>query len=115
MAMPDEFQIQVKIADKYYPLICKRSEEYIIRKAASNVNDKLFKYNSAYSKANFEEKDLLALVAFHVSLDILTVKKNEDIAPLFDKIEQLNKELEKCLSMEKGEERRENSTPVLNS
>jgi cell division protein ZapA len=98
MAMPDEFQIQLKIADKYYPLICKRSEEGIIRKAASNVNDRLFKYNSAYSEANFDAKDLLALVAFHISLDNLTVKKNEDIVPLFDKIEQLNKELEDYLS-----------------
>jgi cell division protein ZapA len=97
--MSDEFQIQLKIADKYYPLNCRRSEEGIIRKAASNVNDKLLKYSTAYSKANFEMKDLLALVAFHISLENLTVKKNEDLFPLFDKLDQLNKELEEYLSI----------------
>jgi cell division protein ZapA len=99
--MPDEFQIQLKIADKYYPLECKRSEEGIIRKAASNVNNKLRKYEAAYLDANFEPKDLLALVAFHISLDNLTAKRNEDITPLFDIIGQLNKELETCLQENK--------------
>jgi cell division protein ZapA len=100
----DAFQIQLKIADKYYPLKCNRSEEGIIRKAASNVNDKLLKYNSAYEKANFEKKDLLALVAFHISLENLTAKKIEDISPLFDKIEQLNKEVEEYLSQTENRE-----------
>lgn len=96
--MSDEFQIQLKIADKYYPLNCKRSEEGIIRKAASYINDKLLKYSSFYSRADFEMKDLLALVAFHVSLENLTTQKNEDLSPFFNKVEQLNKELEEYLS-----------------
>jgi cell division protein ZapA len=94
----DKFKIQLKIADKYYPLSCKRSEEGVIRKAASAVNDKLLKYSSAYSKANFEMKDLLALVAYHISLENLTVQNKEDVSPLFNRIEQLNKELEEYLS-----------------
>jgi cell division protein ZapA len=97
----DEFQIQLKIADKYYPLTCKRSEEGLIRQAATNINTKLVKYSSAYSKAKFELKDLLALVAFHVSLENLTTQKSEDLSPLFDRIEQLNKELETYLSSNK--------------
>jgi cell division protein ZapA len=96
--MPDEFQIQLNIADKYYPLNCRRSEEGIIRKAASYVNDKMVKYGSFYSTAGFEMKDLLALVAFHISLDNLTIQRNEDLSPLFDKVEKLNKELEEYLS-----------------
>jgi cell division protein ZapA len=100
--MPDEFQIQLKIADKYYPLNCKRSEERIVRKAASNVNDRLLKYETDYKGTGFEPKeDLLALIAFHISLDNLTIKKNEDITPLFDKIGQLSKELEIYLSENK--------------
>ena len=98
--MNDEFQkpIQLKIADKYYPLKCKRSEEGVIRKAASNINNKLLKYSSAYSRVDFETKDLLALVAFHVSYENLTFQNKEDMSPLFDRIEQLNKELEEYLS-----------------
>jgi cell division protein ZapA len=96
--MSDKFQIQLNIADEYYPLICKRSEEEMVRKAATRINRKLSKYHSVYSETNLETKDLLALIAFHLSLDDLTVKKKEDITPLFDKIAQLNKELEDYLS-----------------
>jgi cell division protein ZapA len=95
----DEFQIQLKIADKHYPLNCKRSEEGIIRKAASYINDKLLpRYRSFYSEANFEMKDLLALIAFQISLENLSAKKNEDLSPLFNKVEQLSNELEEYLS-----------------
>jgi cell division protein ZapA len=101
MGESDEFQIQLKIADKYYPLNCKRSEEGLIRQAASNINNKLVKYSSAYSKAKFEMKDLLALVAFHISMENLTIQKNEDLSPLFERVERLDKELEAYLSSEK--------------
>jgi cell division protein ZapA len=95
----DEFQIQLKIADQYYPLNCKRSEEGIIRKAASYINEKLLpEYRSFYSKADLDMKDFLAFVAFQVSLENLCVQKNEDLSPLFNKVAQLNKELEEYLS-----------------
>jgi hypothetical protein len=100
--MPDKFQIQLKVADKYYPLECKRNvEERILRRAASKVNNYLPKYEKEYAKEDYEQKDLLALVALHISLENLTIKKNEDITPLFNKIGQLNKELETCLSENK--------------
>jgi cell division protein ZapA (FtsZ GTPase activity inhibitor) len=94
----DEFPIQLKIAGKHYRLNCNRSEEGIIRKAASYVNNLLPKYRSFYSGDNFEMKDMLAFVAFHVSLENLSAQKKEDLSPLFDKLEQLNKELEDYLS-----------------
>jgi cell division protein ZapA len=95
----DFFKIQLKIIDKYYPYICKRSEEGSVRKAATNLTEKYLRYSSYYSKANFERNDLLTLAGFHFSLEVLENEKKEDLSPLFDKIEQLNKELEDFLSI----------------
>jgi len=95
--MDENFKIQLKLANKYYPYICKRSEEGIIRKAATNLNTKILKYSSYYSKANFELNDLLTLVGFHFSLEALGNENREDMSPLFDKIDELNKELEEYI------------------
>lgn len=95
--MDENFKIQLKIANKYYPYICKRSEEGKLRKAATNLNDKILKYSSYYSQANFESNDLLALAGFHFSLETLEKGNREDMSPLFGKIEVLNKELEEYI------------------
>ena len=97
--MSDEFKIQLKIAGKTFPFRCKRSEEEIIRKAARNINDMILQYSTAFPGAELELKDLLAMVAFHFSLENLKKKNTEDISPLFDKIEGLNLELEEYFKL----------------
>lgn len=96
--MDDNFKIQLKLANKYYPYNCKRSEEGKIRRAATNLNNRILKYSSYYSNANFELSDLLTLAGFQFSLEVLEKEQKEDISPLFNKIEQLNKELEEYLN-----------------
>ncbi|MDR2844193.1 MAG: cell division protein ZapA [Candidatus Symbiothrix sp.] len=90
----DFFKIQLKLVDKHFPYTCKRSEEANLRKAATNLTDKYMEYSSYYSQADFEQKDLLKLVGFHFSLELLEDNQKEDMSPLVNKIEQLNKELE---------------------
>lgn len=92
--MDENFKIQLKLGSKYYPYVCKRSEEGKVRKAATNLNNRIFKYSSYYSNANFELDDLLTLAGFQFSLEVLEKEQKEDLSPLLDKIEQLNKELE---------------------
>lgn len=97
--MTDEFKIQLKVADKYYPLTCKRGkEEELIRKAARNINDKILKWSSTYPEAKLSIKDLLVMAALEISLDSVTAQRNEDVIPLFDKIELLNEELKEYLT-----------------
>ncbi|GHS99447.1 hypothetical protein FACS189421_09930 [Bacteroidia bacterium] len=93
----DFFKIQLKLVDKYYPYICKRSEEGSVRKAATNLTEKYLRYSSYYSKANFEKNDLLTLVGFHFSLGTLENEKREDMSPVFNKIEQLTEKLEEYI------------------
>jgi cell division protein ZapA len=92
----EDFKIRLELANnKYYPYRCKRSEEGIVRKAATKLRNKFLDYNSYYSRANFDASDILTLVGFHFSCELL---KNETSGSLlFDKIEQLNKELEEYI------------------
>ena len=90
--------IQLKIVDKHFPYhSCKRKDEQNLRKAATNVTKKYMDYSSYYSDAGFPMADLLKLVAFHFSLELLEDTQREDMTPFIGKIEQLNTELEKYI------------------
>ena len=89
--------IQLKIVDKHFPYSCKRKDEKNLRKAATNVTDKYMDYSSHYSGAGLPMADLLKLVAFHFSLELLENKHQEDMTPFIGKIEQLNAELEQYI------------------
>ena len=94
--MEDEYfpnPIQLKIVDRHFPYSCKRKDEQNLRKAATNVTEKYMAYSSSYSGAGLPMADLLKLVAFHFSLQLLEGTQQEDMTPFVDKIEQLNAEL----------------------
>jgi cell division protein ZapA len=93
----DFFKIQLYVAEKYYPLNCKRVEEGIYRKAAKNINEKIIGYSSKFSAAKLGLKDLLAMAAIDISAENLKIKQIQDISPVFDKIKALDKELEDYL------------------
>jgi cell division protein ZapA len=93
----DFFKIQLYVAEKHYPLTCKRIEEGIYRKAATNINEKIIKYSSTFSAAELGLKDLLAMAAIDISSENIRIKRKQDISPVLDKIEALNKELEEYL------------------
>ena len=90
--MDDEFLITIKIAEQHaFQLRVKRSEEEIMRKAASE-------YRQHFSaEAKLDTDDLLAIVAFHLSLDNLRLENLHDERPITDKVRQLTDELEAYL------------------
>ena len=93
----DEFKIQLRVADKVYPIICKRSKEGIFRKAATAINEKIFQYSSRFSGKRFEMIDLVTMAAIHISVENQLFKQKEDTSPLLESIELLDKELEEYL------------------
>ncbi|MDR2520752.1 MAG: cell division protein ZapA [Bacteroidales bacterium OttesenSCG-928-I14] len=86
-------KIQLKLLDKYYPYTCKRSEEENIRKAAVILTEKFLAYSSHYT--SLEKDELLTLIGFHFALKVLNDENKRDKLPILNKIENLNKELEK--------------------
>ena len=93
----DEFKIQLRVADKVYPIFCKRSEEGLFRKAATAINDKMLQYSSRFSGAKLDLKDLVTMAAIHISIENLLLKQKEDTSPMLERIESLNNELEEYL------------------
>jgi cell division protein ZapA len=95
--MDDKFLIHVEIAGKEYGIRIKRSEEELIRNAAKQIRMKLTQYRSAYTKPDLTEKDFLAMVALHLSIENLTLEDRNDTSPFTDKIIQLTDELDAYL------------------
>ena len=74
--MDDKFLIHLDIAEKSYGLWIDRKDEQLARDAA---------------------KDLLAMVAFQLSMTNLQLEDKNDTSPITDKIQELTGELEQYL------------------
>jgi hypothetical protein len=89
--------LHFEIVDKYFPYYsCKREAEQNMRIAAKNVTAKYLDYSSYYN-GKYSAPDLLKLVAFHFSLELLEDKQLEDMTPFVGKIKQLNADLDQYL------------------
>ncbi len=95
-AMNDEFVIQVNVAGKTYKLRCRRDQEQLYRVAVRQINDKILQYQSKYGK-HVELNDLLSMALLHYSLGSVKAEKNEDITPVFDKLDDLNSDIEQFI------------------
>ena len=91
--MDEEFLINIVIAGKKYPLTTKRHEEELARAAADQINSKILQYRQHFA-VEVDTKDLLAMVAFQLSMHNLELEKRNDTNPFTDKIQELTTELE---------------------
>ncbi len=93
-AMDDNFLINIEIAGKHYPLDIKRDEEEKIRAAAVQINSMLFQYRQHFGGSDsVDTKDLLAMVALHLSYRNLRIEEANDAAPFIEKISQVSEML----------------------
>ena len=97
--MDDKFLITIKITERHvFQLRIKRAEEEIMRKAASEIERKIRQYRQRFSaEAKLDTDDLLAMVAFQLSLTNLQLENLHDTSPITDKVQQLTNELEDYL------------------
>lgn len=94
--MDDKFLINIEIAGTKYPLTIDRQDEEVVRAAAAQINSKILQYRQ-YFKSEVNIKDLLAMVAFQLSMTNLKLEKRNDTKPFTDAIERLKGEVEDCL------------------
>ena len=71
--MDDKFLIHVEIAGKSYGIRINRSEEQVAREAVRQIRMKMDQYRKKYSEVDV--KDLLAMVAFQLSMHNLELEK----------------------------------------
>lgn len=90
--MNNRFLIHVEIAGKSYGLWIDRSEEQKARKAVLQIRKMMDQYRKKYS--DVDVKDLLAMVAFHLSVENVELEEKNDTSPFTEKIQELTDELE---------------------
>lgn len=95
--MTDKFTINLKIADRVYPLEIDRKEEELVRKAAKKVDEMLAKYTELYRGDELTTQNFLAMVAFHFSRAYLELKEMRDIEAFTERVQEMDKELEDYL------------------
>lgn len=93
--MDDIFLIHVEIAGKSYGIRINRNEEQIAREAVVQIRNKITQYRKRYSEV--EVKDLLAMAAFHLSIENLQLKAKNDTTPFTEKIQKLSAQVESFL------------------
>ena len=68
----EELKIQMRLGNKMYPIVCKREEEAIYRKAIISFNEKLKAYKKQFEGLDkIDEIDILSLTGFHFALQLL--------------------------------------------
>ncbi|MCD7850661.1 MAG: cell division protein ZapA [Parabacteroides sp.] len=93
--MDDKFLIHVEIAGKSYGIRIDRSEEREARKAVKQIRMKMDQYRKKYSEVDV--KDLLAMVAFQLSVENVKLEEKNDTSPFTERIQELTDELESYL------------------
>lgn len=91
--MNDEILIHIQIADKKYPVWLKRSDEYIARKAAKQIQTLIDQRRQQYDPKKVSEWDALAMVALQLSIENLQLEEKNDTTPFTAKITELTGEI----------------------
>lgn len=86
----DELSIEIKIADREYPMKVKREEEERVRAAGKWINDKIRSYREQFGLE--DKQDLLAMVAFDVAVAKLASDEKHSVIDqaVVDKIGHIN-------------------------
>jgi len=85
--------INIKIAERFYPLKIDREEdEERIRKAGKLIDDRLFQYKQRYSDK--DAQDFLALEALRFAVKTIELESKASSTEQADKLIQLNEQLD---------------------
>lgn len=92
----DNFTINVSINGVRLPLKIARKDEEVYRNAEKKLNELVVDYWKKYNQRPAME--ILSIVAYQFALALSKKEFEQDTKPIIEKIEQLDKELEKILS-----------------
>ncbi len=97
--MEEKLSINIKIADRFYPLKIDRKEEEKIRKSVKMINEKISQYMQKYSdKDTF---DFLAMAALQFASKYIESDSESNYDFVKEEIRQVNRELEAYIEKNK--------------
>jgi cell division protein ZapA len=89
--------INIKIAERFYPLKIDREEdEERIRKAGKLIDDRLFQYKQRFSDK--DAQDFLALEALRFAVKTIELESKASSTEQADKLKQLDEQLDLFLN-----------------
>ncbi|HLW08427.1 MAG TPA: cell division protein ZapA [Marinilabiliaceae bacterium] len=94
--MDNKLSINVKVAERSYPLRVDREDEERIRRAAKLINDKVLQYKQRYSDKDVQ--DFLAMAALQYVIKALELENSQDLSPVMDAVSALDSKLNDILS-----------------
>lgn len=91
--MKDEVSIKIKIADRVFPIKVSTQEEYYVRKAVKNLDQKIKTYRSRYGINEY--KDVLAMISLELATEQAKLKDKEWLEDdgITDKIDEIDEKL----------------------
>lgn len=93
--MDEQLSIKVQIAERFYPLKIKRTDEEKIRKAAKLINDKVLQYKQRYSDK--DTQDFVAMAALQFVINLLDCEQQQNVVSLEEELANLSIELDQLL------------------
>jgi cell division protein ZapA len=93
-----KLKIHLVIGAYRFPMNIDRTEEEIYRNAEKQVNKYIEDYQKQYPRISGEE--ILSLVSLRLAIVIFKMEMNQDIEPVIEKIQSLDKELKQLLDNE---------------
>jgi len=93
--MDEQLSIKVQIAERFYPLKIKRTDEEKIRKAARLINDKVLQYKQRYTDK--DTQDFVAMAALQFVINFLDCEQQQNVVSLEKELVDLSGELDQLL------------------
>ena len=93
--LSDTFTIRVNIADRYYPLKIKRSDEAKVRNAAKKINDTVFQYRKVYSDK--DAQDFLAMAALQFATKLTDIDDEKSGNAYQEFLQEISQKLDSAL------------------
>lgn len=96
--MEKKLSIKVGVAGRSYPLNIDISQEEVIRKAAKMIDEKVMQYKQRYKDK--DTQDFLAMASLQYVIKVLELENKADVAPVFNELKTMERELSEFLEKE---------------
>ena len=93
--MEEQLSIKVQIAERFYPLKIKLSDEEKIRKAAKLINDKVLQYKQRYTDK--DTQDFITMAALQFVINLMDCEQQQNVVSLEKELADLDSELDQLL------------------
>ncbi|ALO15259.1 Cell division protein ZapA [Salinivirga cyanobacteriivorans] len=93
--LSDTFTIRVNIADRYYPLKIKRTDEAKVRNAATKINETVFQYRKVYSDK--DAQDFLAMAALQFATKLTDIDDEKSGNAYQEFLQDISQKLDSAL------------------